>query len=307
MSEEWLNYHHLFYFWNVAREGSIARACEKLHLAQPTISGQIKALEQALGEKLFRRSGRGLVLTDVGRTTYGYASEIFALGHELVDTLKGGPGERPLRLAVGITDVVPKLIAYRVLEPVFGLSEPVKLICHEGSAERLLSELAVHRLDLVLSDAPVETSVRVRAYSHLLGECAVSIFGAKRLVSRYSEGFPGSLDGAPILMPTRDTTLRRSLDEWFYSEGIRPQVVGEFEDSALLRVFGQMGAGLFAAPDAIELEIRDQYRVSRLAEPLPLRETFYAISVERRIKHPAVAAIVAEARQRLFKSDHGDA
>ena len=306
MSGEWLNYHHLYYFWTVAREGSIARACEKLHLAQPTISGQIKALEQALGEKLFRRSGRGLVLTDVGRTTYAYASEIFALGHELVDALKGGSGERPVRLAVGITDVFPKLIAYRVLEPVFGLSEPVKLVCHEGSAERLLSELAVHRLDLVLSDAPVETSVRVRAHSHLLGECAVSIFGAQRLVSRYSKDFPRSLDGAPFLMPTTDTTLRRSLDEWFYSQEIRPQVVGEFEDSALLRVFGQLGAGLFAAPGAIEWEIRDQYRVSRLAEPLPLRETFYAISVERRIKHPAVAAIVEEARQRLFKSDPGD-
>ena len=300
---EWLNYHHLFYFWNVAREGSVMRACQKLHLAQPTISGQIRVLENALGEKLFIRSGRSLALTDVGRMVYSYADEIFSLGRELVDTLKGRPTGRPLRLVVGVADVLPKLIAYRMLEPVFALPEPVQVICHEGKTQHLLAELSVYGLDLVLADAPIGPSVRIRAYNHLLGECGVSLFATESLASAYRKRFPHSLKGAPFLMPMGNTTLRRSLDQWFDAEGIHPQLIGEFEDDALLKVFGQSGAGLFAAPTTIEKEVKKQYGVSLVGRLESLRESFYAISIERRIKHPAVMAIIETARHQLFMVD----
>ena len=299
MNAEWLNYHHLFYFWNVAREGSVARACEKLHLAQPTISSQIRTLENSLGEKLFVRSGRSLVLTDVGHVVYGYASEIFSLGSELMDTLKGRPTGRPVRLIVGVADVFPKLIAYRVLEPVFKLPESVQVICHEGKVERLLAELSIQGLDLVLSDAPLNPSVRVKAYSHLLGTRNVSVFGTKQLASTYGTGFPHSLNGAPFLLPTDNTMLRRSLDQWFDTHEITPRVVGEFEDNALLKVFGQSGVGLFAASSTIEREVQEQYNVLLVGQ-LGISESFYAISIDRRIKHPAVAAIVEAARSQLF-------
>jgi len=303
MYGEWLNYHHLFYFWNVAREGSIAQACQKLPVAQPTISGQIRALEDAIGEKLFRRSGRGLVLTDTGQVVYGYASEIFSLGRELTNTLKGHASERPLRLTVGVTDVFPKLLAYRVLEPVFAMSEPVQIVCQEGKTENLLAELSIHGLDLVLADAPLNPSVRIRAYNHLLGECGVSIFAAEALAAAYRKNFPQSLDGAPFLMPTNNTMRRRSLDQWFDMHGIHPQMVGEFEDSALIEVFGQSGLGLFAAPSAMENEIQEQYDVHRIGHLEAIRESFYAISIERRVKNPAVSIIVETARYRLFSGE----
>ena len=296
---ESLNYHHLRYFWVAAREGGVTRASQRLHISQPAVSAQIRELEQALGEKLFNRSGRTLVLTEAGRTVYRYADEIFGLGAELMETLKGRPTGRPMRLVVGIANVIPKLVAYRVLEPAFRLPEGVHVECLEDRPDRLLAELATHRLDLVLTDAPAAPWVRVRAYSHLLGECGVSIFGTARLAMSRRRGFPHSLDRAPFLLPTADSTLRRSLDQWFEAQGVRPEIVGQFEDSALLKVLGQSGVGLFAVPSAIDAEVRGQYGV-RLVGRIEIRERFYAITVERKLKHPAVVAISEAAGREIF-------
>lgn len=301
---DWLNYHHLLYFWIVAREGSVTRASEQLYLSQPTISAQIRALENALGEKLFAKSGRNLVLTEIGRVVFRYAEEIFSLGRELTDTLKGRSStrsrNRPVRFLVGIADVLPKLVAYRVLEPALRLTEQVYIICKEGKTERLLAELAVHELDLVLTDAPMNPNIKVKAYNHLLGECGVTIFATPKTAALYKRKFPQSLDGAPFLLPTENTSLRRALDQWFEAQGLKPVAVGEFEDSALLKVFGQTGVGLFAAPSAIEEEIQKQYGVQIVGRLDSIREHFYAISVERKLKHPAVVAISEVARQELF-------
>lgn len=294
---ETLNYHHLQYFWMVAKEGSLTRASEKLRLAPPTLSGQIKELESQLGERLFERSGRGLVLTEAGQLVYRYADEIFTMGRELRDALKGRPTGRPLHLRVGVANGMPKLIAHRLLKPALAMAERVRISCREERPERLLIELTRHELDLVLSDAPVSSGVR--AFSHLLGESPVSIFGAADLAGRYREGFPGSLDGAPFLLPADDTALRRSLEEWFDANGIRPELVGEFDDSALLKAFGGAGAGLFPGVSAIEEEICYQYRVECVGRIPAIRERFYAISMQRRLKHPAVVTISAAAREIL--------
>ena len=297
---EWLNYHHMLYFWVVAREGTIAAACKELNLAQPTISSQLRVLEESLGEKLFTRVGRNLALTETGRVVYRYADEIFSLGRELMDTLKGRPTDRPLRLTVGVADVLPKLVAYRLLEPAFQLAEPVQLVCHQGSPAELLTKLATYDLDLVLSDSPIGPEVKVRAFNHLLGECGVSVFGTKDLATRYRRRFPASLEGAPFIIPTANTALRRALEHWFDAEDIRPSVFGEFEDSALLKVFGEAGVGLFVAPTVIEKEVQRQHGVRVVGRLETVRERFYAISVEKKVKHPAVQAIADEARQTLF-------
>jgi LysR family transcriptional activator of nhaA len=297
---EWLNYHHLLYFWAVAREGGVTRASELLGLAQPTISGQLKALEEALGEKLFERTGRRLVLTDVGRVVYRYADEIFSLGRELQDTLEGRPTGRPVRFTVGVVDAVPKLVAYRLLRPALTLPEPVHVVCREDKPDRLLAELSVHSLDLVLSDAPASPAVKVKAYSHLLGETAIAFFGTDDLALAHRKGFPRSLDGAPVLLPAEGSSLRRSLEQWFEAEGLRPRVVGEIEDSALLKVFGQAGTGLFPAPVAIEAEVRAQFGVKVAGRVDTVKERFYALSAERKLKHPAVVAIREAARSQLF-------
>ena len=297
---EWLNYHHLYYFWVVAKQGSIARAVDELLLAQPTISGQLHQLEEALGEKLFVRVGRGLALTEVGQVTYRYADEIFSLGREMQDVLKGRPTGRPVRFRVGVSDLVPKLIAYRILEPALKMAESIHLICREDTPEVLLAELANHQLDLVLMDSPVPPTIRVKAYSHLLGSCGVSVFGGGALVSKYKRGFPASLEGAPFLLPADGSALRRSLDQWFESNSIRPRIVGEFDDSALLKTFGEAGAGLFFAPSAIEKEVKDHYGVTVVGRTADLTERFYAVSVERKLKHPAVLSITEVAREALF-------
>jgi LysR family transcriptional regulator, transcriptional activator of nhaA len=297
---EWLNYHHLLYFWLVAREGSLAGASRELRLAQSTVSSQIRALEQGLGEKLFARSGRRLVLTEIGRVVYRYADEIFSLGRELQDVIKGAPVGRPLRLVVGVADVVPKLVAQRLLEPALKLPEPVHLVCHEDKPDRLLAELAVHSLDVVIADAPASPSVRIRAFNHLLGEGDIVLFATAKLAAAHKQGFPKSLDGAPVILPTENTALRRSLDQWFATRGVRPRVVGEFEDNALLQVFGQAGMGFFPASSVIADEVQRQYRVRPIGKLDGVRERFYAISVDRRLKHPAVIAISQEARQKLF-------
>ena len=295
-----LNYHHLYYFWLVAREGSIARAAEQLQLAHPTISKQLHQLESSFQDKLFDRVGRNLVLTDFGQTVFRYAEEIFSVGRELQDAVQGRPSGRPLRFEVGIPDVLPKLVAHRLLGPAFRLSEDIHLVCHEGKHEKLLAELAVHRLDIVFSDAPVSPTVSVRAFNHLLGECGLSFFGTPELASKYRRKFPSSFEGAPFLMPSDQTAVRRDLEQWFYTQEIRPRIVGEFEDTALMKVFGQDGIGLFPAPSVIEKEVCRQYKVRVIGRTDAVRERYYAISVERRLKHPAVIAICAAARDKVF-------
>jgi LysR family transcriptional activator of nhaA len=290
-----LNYHHLFHFWTVVREGGVTRASEKLNVSQPTVSGQLRELEAALGEKLLARSGRSVVLTDAGRTVYRYADEILGLGRDLLDAMKGRP-VRPGRLAVGVTMVVPKLVTYQMLEPALQLPEGIQLDCVHERLQRLLAELAVFSLDVVLADTPAPPAVKVRAFSHLLGECGVAIFGARALARTYRRRFPRSLDGAPFLLPSSDSALRLSLEEWFRQHGIHPRIVGTFEDSALLDAFGQSGAGLFAMPTAIETELRRQYRVEVVGRLDTVRQRFYAITVDRKLSNPAVIAISERAR-----------
>jgi LysR family transcriptional activator of nhaA len=299
---EWVNYHHLRYFWTVAREGGLVAAGKVLRLSHPTLSAQIHALEDQLGEKLFIKVGRKLELTETGRVAFRYADEIFTLGREMVDTVKGRSTGQPMRLEVGIADVVPKLVVRRILQPALTLVEPVRLICYEESYEKLLADLALHAIDIVISDAPVPTGSSVRAFNHLLGETGVSFFGTKELVKTYKRGFPGSLNGAPFLLPLENLALRRSLNQWFDRNDIKPQVVAEFEDSALLKVFGGDGVGLFPAPTVVEKEVMAQYGVQLLGRVDEVRERFYAISVERRLKHPAVVAISNAARHELFAS-----
>jgi LysR family transcriptional regulator, transcriptional activator of nhaA len=297
---EWLNYHHLLYFWTVARLGSISRACEELHLAQPTISGQIRTLESQLGEKLFVKAGRGLALTEVGRMVFQYADEIFSLGRELTDVLRGRPRGRPARLHVGISDAVPKLIAYRMLSPALRMTAPVRLLCSEDKPEPLVAALSSHALDVVLTDAPLTAAIRVKAFNHLLGSCAVSVFAGRTLAARHRRGFPKSLDRAPFLLPMETSALRRSVDQWFDAVGIRPAIVGEFQDTALLQTLGAAGEGLFFAPAAIEREVQEHYRVGLVGRVDSIVERYYAISIERKLKHPAVLAISESARTTLF-------
>ncbi len=296
---DWLNYHHLLYFWTVAREGGVSRAAETLHLRQPTVSAQIRTLERSLGHKLFTKRGRNLVLTNHGQTVFRYADEIFGLGRELTQTLRGqGPGHAP-RFAVGISDSLPKLTTYRLLEPALMLDPPMRLYVRIDKTERLLGELATHGLDLVLTDSPMPPT-NVRAFNHLFGECGVTVFGTAALAGRHREGFPASLGGAPMLLPTRNTALRHSLELWFQSTGVTPRAVGEVEDIAVLQVLGQHGHGLFAAPSVVEADVCDQYRVEVVGRLDKVRERFYGVSVERRLRHPAVVAISEAARGSLF-------
>ncbi len=297
---EWLNYHHLLYFWTVVRAGTITKACEELRLAPPTISAQLKSLENQLGEKLLTRSGRVLVPTDVGRMVYRYAGEIFSLGREMMDAVKQRPTGRPLRLVIGVDDVLPKEIAHRLIEPALRLAEPVQVVCREAGLERLVAELAIHELDVVLSDAPITPSLNVRAYSHHLGDCGVSFVGTPELARRYRRGFPKSLNGAPVLLPTNDTAIRRDLDQWLDAHEVRPVLAGEFEDFALLRVFGQAGTGVFPVPSILEHQFRKDYGIRRIGGVRNVRGHFYAISGERKLQHPAVVAIREAARQELF-------
>jgi len=296
----WLNYHHLFYFWTVAREGSIAKACERLLLSQPTISGQIRQLERAFGAKLFAKVGRNLVLTDVGREAYRYADEIFTLGQELQETMQGRPVGRAVRLLIGIHDAMPKLVSYKILAPALRQPEPIQIVCYEGSPEQLVARLALHELDAILLDSPASPTVKVRVFNHLLGECGASFCASPKLAVTYRRKFPHSLNDAPFLLPLPDTSLRRSLEHWLEETGIRLHLRGEFADSALLKAFGQEGAGIFVVPTAIETEVCRQYRVKVVGRVDSIREQFYLISVERKLKQPVIAAIAELARTKLF-------
>jgi LysR family transcriptional regulator, transcriptional activator of nhaA len=292
---DWLNYHHLLYFWAVGRAGSITGACRELRLAPPTISAQIRTLEKDLGQTLLVRNGRRLELTEMGRVVFLYAEEIFSRGRELMETLKDRPRGQPLRLVVGIADVVPKLVSYRLLEPAMRLPGGVRIICREGPVDRLLAQLAVHELDVILSDTPAGAPVKVRAFNHLLGESGLSFFGVRRLAQALRRGFPKSLDGAPFLLPTEPASLRRSLEQWFESQHIRPKAAGEFDDFSLVQEFGANGEGVFAVPSIVEKEMW-QYKVERIGRTDDVRTRFYAISVNRILRHLGVAAICGMAR-----------
>jgi len=295
-----LNLKHLRYFWVVASEGSITKAGEILHLTPQTISGQLRMLEESVGNKLFRKAGRNLVLTDIGQTVFSYADEMFGLEHELRGILEGRPNTQNLRFNVGVAMVVPKLIAYRILEPVMDMQETVKLVCHEAPLVDLLADLSVHKLDLVLADAPISPTLSVKAYNHILGESGISFFARREDARRYRRNFPDSLDGAPMLMPTNTSSLRRSLDQWLENRNIKPNIVAEFEDRALMKAFGEAGAGVFTSPTDVEEDVIAKYGVNVVGQSDELHERFYAISAERRIKHPAVAAIAEAAKENLF-------
>lgn len=303
-----MNYKHLHYFWTVLRAGGIVRASEQLHLTPQTLSGQIKQLEQRLGQPLLRKAGRGVEPTDAGRLVMRYADEIFALGGALQEALDSG---RDLRrssvLRVGIADALPKAMAFHVLEPAMALPEPPQLVCHEGGLTSLLAELAVHRLDLVVSDVPAPARLSVKVYTHLLGRTGVAFFAAPRLLAAAGmtaqgaqNAFPACLGQLALLLPTNASALRPRLDAWLRQRAIAPTVAAEFDDSALLKAFGREGQGVFAAPAVLAQEIMQQYQVVLLGCPADLWEEFYAISVERRISHPAVVAITTAARRKLF-------
>ena len=298
---EWVNYHHLLYFWVVAREGGLVPAGRVLRLSHPTLSAQIHALEDQLGEKLFTKVGRRLALTDMGRIVQRYAQEIFTLGREMVDTVKGRSTGQALRLDVGVVDAVPKLVVRRLLQPALSLSEPVRLLCHEDTYDKLLADLSLHVLDIVIADGPVPTGSTVRAFNHLLGETGVTFFGAPSLAKTYKRRFPASLDAAPMVLPLESSSLGRTLHQWFARRGVRPRIIAEFEDTALMNVFGADGVGLFTAPTVVADEVCRQYGVSVVGHVPELRERFYAVSVERRLKHPAVVAISDAARLEIFE------
>ncbi|MBK8012186.1 MAG: transcriptional activator NhaR [Deltaproteobacteria bacterium] len=297
---DWINYHHLLYFWMVAREGGLVPAGKILRLSHSTLSAQIHALEERLGEPLFAKHGRKLALTDTGRVVYRYADEIFTLGREMLETVKGRSSGQPLRVNVGIVDVVPKVVVRRLLAPALELDEPVRLVCTEGSYEKLLASLGLHMLDIVIADSPVPPGSAVRAYNHLLGETEIAVFAHRGLARPLRRHFPQSLDQAPVLLPIDGAPLRRALNLWFERHRIHPKIVAEFEDSALLKVFGADGLGVFFGPAIMAEEVVKQYGVEVVGHAPDVHERFYAVSAERRLKHPAVVAICETAKDVLF-------
>lgn len=296
-----INYKHLHYFLTVAKTGAINRAADKLHLTPQTLSGQIKVFEDRLGVELFARNGRRLDLTQAGRLALSYADEIFQIGAELQEALGASPGTRMMPFRVGISDAVPKEIAHQLLLPALGLEESVRLICREDRLERLVAELSIHRLDMVLADKPMPTNVDVRGYSHPLGECGVAFFARRELASTMRGKFPDCLDGMPLLMPGEDSALRAPVLRWLEKKGIGPRIVGEFDDSALMKSFGQAGAGIFPAPAVIASEVTSRYQVELLGQTEDIRNRFFVITVERHVRHPAVQAVSATAHSALFK------
>lgn len=297
-----LNFKHLRYFWMVAKSGSIARASEQLHLTPQSISGQLRELEDSLGVTLFRRVGRGLEVSDDGQRVLRYAEEIFVLGDELLEVLRHAPAEHTLPFRIGISDSVPKLVAYRLVEPALRLAQPVRLTCREGRLASLLADLAVHKLDMVIADRPMPSNLNVRGYNHFLGESGLSVFGAPALVAGLSGEFPQCLDGAPFLLPGEDVAVRPRLMQWFAAQHLSLHMVGEFDDSALLQAFGQAGAGLFVAPRAIADYVCEHYRVNCVGhiDPASVSEQVFAITTERRLTHPAIVAISQVAQNEIF-------
>jgi LysR family transcriptional activator of nhaA len=294
-----LNYQHLYYFWNVAREGGVTRACQKLGLAQPTISGQLAVFESVIGTPLFRKEGRGLVLTETGRTVFNYAEEIFTLGRELTNTLKNGAGARGQRLTVGVVSSLPKLVVYRLIEPVLRDAAASQIICFEDKRERLLAELTLHGVDLVIADAPESTAKGTRVYNHPIGETSVAAFAKPELVDRYRDDFPWSLNNAPLILQTTNSNLRRALDKWFDDQGITPRILAEIEDSALLKTFAAEGSGVIFAPLNVSNEIERRYGLLPLGEIPNVQESFYAITMQRKVENKLVTKILKQAREWL--------
>lgn len=294
-----INLKHLRYFWVVAKQGGVTRASEMLHLTPQTISGQINLLEDNLGQPLFTRSGRNLELTETGRLALTYAEEIFALSAELEETMRNQADDRPMLFKAGTADVVPKTIAYRLLSPILEMPELLRIQCRENSLEQLLADLALHRVDVVLADGPIPPGIDVRGFNHPLGECGIGFFGTAELAGDLAGDFPQSLNGAPLLIPSDINRVHDRLLRWLEGLRIYPRIVGEFDDSALMKVFGQAGVGIFVAPTAIAEEVENQYGVTQLGQTDAVREQFFAISVERRISHPAVSVITEAARQWL--------
>lgn len=296
---EWLNYHHLRYFWTTAKEGSLARAAAKLRVSQPSISGQIRELEAAFGEKLFRRAGRNNVLTDAGHVVLGYADEIFALGAEMMNAVGHRPGAKTLRLYVGVADSFPKLVTNEILKPVFALPQEVHAICREGKMEDLLAQLAAHRLDIVLADEPPASNTNFRVFNHPLGETGTTFLAEEKLAAKLKRRFPASLQDAPALLPTENTALRRSLETWFRAKDVRPRVVAEFEDLALMKIMAAEGRGFIAVPSLVAKDAMAHYHFRMIGRAADCRLEFHAITAERRIVHPAVARITDKARSML--------
>ncbi|WP_425615608.1 LysR family transcriptional regulator [Anatilimnocola sp. NA78] len=295
-----LNFLHLFYFWMVVRHGGITAACERLHLTQPTISTQIRKLEKSLGHELFSRAGRDLELTEVGKTVFEYAEDMFAVGREMLGTLRGVPSKRALRLHVGIPMILPKLITYHLLEPILHFPQPLQIVCHEAPLDNLIADLMRHKYDVILSDSPVPSNKRVRTYSHPLGSCGITMCASRELASRLQKRFPQSMDGAPMLMPAANTELRRLIDRWLDDTGLSPRVIAEINDSALLQVFGHGGAGVFPVPTAVVPDVKRQFDVEVVGQLEDLQLHFYAITLQRKLTHPAVVAISAAAKDGLL-------
>ena len=295
-----INYKQLFYFWNVAKYGGITRAAEQLHLTPQTISGQLSELEQALDVSLFKRAGRRLELTARGKQAYSHADEIFHIGKELEALLRGSQEEGAILFRVGVSNVVPKSVAYRLLSPSYNIEEPVRLICHEDKLEHLFAELALHKIDLVIADRPLPSDLGVKGFSHLLGESRIAFYALPELAQRYRESFPQSLDQAPLLMPGAESALRPSLDRWLSQQQVQPRIMGEFDDTALMKAFGQEGVGIFPAPEVIANEAARQHGVEVIGCAQSLSVRYYAISAERKLRHPAVVAISEVAQTMLF-------
>lgn len=295
-----LNYKHLHYFWMVAKSGGVSRAGERLHLTPQTVSGQISYFEDVLGYKLFDRVGHRLELTESGCVVFEYADKIFSIGEELQEIIGQPTAGRAPSFRVGVSDAVPKSIAYRLLEPAVRLKSPPFIQCQEGKLSTLLAELAILNQDIVIADSPIPQNLGIRGFSHLLGESPIAFFASRKLAGKLKGKFPFCMDGAPMLLPGKDAAVRGHMVRWFEKQSVRPQSVGEFDDGALLKAFGKDGVGIFAAPRVIAAEVCQQYGVVEIGQTSEVVEQFFAISVERRLTHPAVKAIISVARRELF-------
>jgi len=296
---EFLNYHHLRYFWVVAKELDLSKAAEKLHVSQPTISAQIAALEGVVGEKLFRRGGRALALTETGQHVMTYAEEIFSIGQDLLNSVKQRPTSRPLRMRLGVADALPKLVTYQIIEPIFHLPQPVQVSCWETKVSDMLVELTAYRLDVVLADEPVSSGVTANVFNHFLGECGVTFCAEPRLAAKLRRGFPKSLNGAPALLPMSNSGLRRSLEKWFHATGVRPRLVGEIEDPAFVNVLALHGLGFMSVPTLVAKEVVTRFGFRAIGRTNECKQQFYAITPERKLTHPAVLAITSQGRAAL--------
>ncbi|HWM24284.1 MAG TPA: LysR family transcriptional regulator [Chthoniobacterales bacterium] len=298
---EWLNYHHLRYFWTVARKGGVRKAAEELHVSQPSISAQLGLLEESLGEKLFKRSGRNLVLTEVGHVVLSYADEIFSAGRELINAVKQRPSKRPLRLNIGITDAVSKLITFEILKAAFRFTDPmIHIVCREGEIGPLVNQLQAHRLDIVLADEPASSSLKAKTFNHRLGRSGITFCAVPALATKLRRNFPKSLNGAPALLPSENMGMRAALETWFDAQGIRPRVIGEFEDSALMEVCASGGRGFTVVHTVVDRAALKHYGLRVIAKVEECGSDFYAITAERRVKHPAAVAITEHAYSHLF-------